>query len=60
MVFDEHHLGRAVADGFDADGAGPRKSVHKSRTGDAIGKDIEQSFAETIAGRTKSEALEAF
>src|SRR5947209_3255679 len=58
MIFDEDDLRCAAADCFDADSAGASEDVKEARAGDVGTENIEESFAQTIAGRTESVALE--
>jgi hypothetical protein len=60
MVFDENYFSRAAAYGFDTDRAGPGKNVDEAAVRNAILKNVEERFAQAVAGRTKRQALQAF
>ncbi len=60
MIFDEGHVSSAAAEGFDADGTGAGKDVEEARAYHARAEDVEKRFAQAIAGRTESEAFQAF
>lgn len=49
-VLDEDGLGGAAAEGLDADGSRTCVEVEKNAAGDARGEDIEEGFAEAVAG----------
>src|SRR5580704_3376997 len=59
MIFDEGYVGGAAAEGFDAYGAGASEDVEEAGAYDAGAEDVEERFAEAVAGGTKGEALEA-
>ncbi len=50
MRFDEDGVTRAAADRFDADGSGAREKIDEKRVIDGRTEDVEQSFAQLIAG----------
>ena len=50
VIFDEYGLCGAAAEGFDADGTGAGEDVEEARAGDFGGEDIEESFAQAVAG----------
>ena len=58
VIFDEDYFGRAAAQGFDADRAGARENVEKARAGNVGAQDVEEGFAEAIAGRTEGVAFQ--
>lgn len=60
MVFDKGCVDRAAAEGFDADGAGAGEDVEEARASDGGAEDVEECFAEAVAGGTEGEAFEAF
>jgi len=60
MIFDEDSLGGAAAEGFDADGAGAGEYVEEAGAGYFGSEDIEESFAEAVAGGAQGVALEGF
>ena len=49
-VLAEEDMGGAAAEGFDADGAGAGVKVEEAAAGEAWGEDVEEGFAEAIAG----------
>lgn len=59
MIFDEGHLASAAAERFNANRAGAREDIDKARVGNAIGQNIEKSFAQAVARWAESEALRA-
>ena len=59
MVFDKGYVGGAAAEGFDADRASAGEDVKEARASDAGAEDVEECFAEAVAGGTEGEALEA-
>jgi len=59
VILDEDDFGGATAEGFDADGAGSRKKIDESRAGYVGGKNVEESFAEAVAGGAEGQAFEA-
>lgn len=60
VVFDEDDFDGASACGLDADGAGASEDVEKARTANIGTEDVEEGFAEAIAGGAEGRALEAF
>src|SRR5882762_1810894 len=60
MVFDEDDVDGAAACSFDTDRAGAGEDVEEARAGDVGAEDVEEGFAEAIAGGTEGGALEAF
>src|SRR6267154_93689 len=58
MIFDEDGLRCAAADCFDADSAGAGEDIEEAGAGDVGTENVEESFAQTIAGRTEGVALE--
>jgi len=60
MIFNEDDFGGAAAEGFNADGTGPREEIDEASAGDIGSQYVEERFAEAIAGRAQREALEAF
>src|SRR5258708_35859953 len=58
MIFDEDDLRCAAADCFDADSASASENIEEVRAGDVGTENIEESFAQTIAGGAESVALE--
>ena len=59
MIFDEGYVGGAAAEGFDADGASAGEDVEESRAYYAGAEDVEERFAQAVAGGTESEAFQA-
>ena len=57
VVFDEHDFEGAAAESFDADGAGAGEDVEETRAGDVGAEDVEESFAEAVAGGAERVAL---
>ena len=51
-VFGEPDVCGATADGFDADGSGAGVEVDKAALGDAWREDVEEGFAQAVAGGT--------
>ena len=60
VIFDEGNVGGAAAECFDADGSGAGEDVEKAGADHARPEDVEERFAQTVAGGTKSEPLQAF
>ena len=60
MIFDEDDSCGAAAESFDADGAGAGKEVDEIRAGDFWTENVEQGFAELVAGGAEGKALEGF
>ena len=58
VVFDEDDFDGAAAYGFDADGAGAGEDVEEARAGDVGAEDVEEGFAEAVAGGAEGVALE--
>jgi len=59
VIFDEGYVGGAAAEGFDADGAGAGEDVEEARACYGGAEDVEERFAQAVAGGTESEALQA-
>ena len=59
VIFDEGYLGGAPAEGFDAHGAGAGEYVEEARACDRGAEDVEERFAQAVAGGTESEAFQA-
>jgi hypothetical protein len=59
VFFDEDNLTRATAEGFEANGAGTGECVDETTTDNQVAENIEQGFAQTVAGRTKVKAFQA-
>src|SRR5882672_8014000 len=60
MIFYEDGLRGAAADCFDADRAGAGENVKEAGTWDVGPENVEEGFAQTIAGRAEGIALEGF
>jgi len=60
MILDEGYVGGAAAEGLDADGAGAGEDIKEAGANDTGAEDIEEGFAEAIAGGTEGEAFQAF
>jgi len=60
VVFDEGYVGGAAAEGFDAYGAGTGEDVDEARPYDSGAEDVEERFAQAVAGGTESESFQAF
>jgi hypothetical protein len=60
VVFDEDDFEGAAAEGFDANGAGAGEDIEETRAGDVGAEDVEEGFAEAVAGGTERVALEGF
>src|SRR4030095_8485506 len=58
MIFNEDHIGYAATDGFDADCAGACKEVEKASAFDVPAKNVEERFAEHVAGGPNAKVLE--
>ncbi len=59
MISRKATSGGAAAEGFDAYGAGAGEDVEEARACDAGAKDVEERFAEAVAGGTEREAFQA-
>jgi hypothetical protein len=59
MIFHEHDFGGAAAEGFDANRAGSREKVNESGASDTRAQNIEDGFAQFVAGGTQRETLKA-
>ena len=60
MILEEHNFSGTAAERFDADGTGAGEKIEEAATWNAFSKDIEERFAEAVAGGAKGQALEAF
>ena len=60
VVLDEHYFCCTTADRFDANGASAGEDVEEARTADVGTEDVEEGFAEAVAGGTEGGALETF
>jgi len=60
VIFEEGYVGSAAAESFDADGTGTGEDVEEAGAYYAGTEDIEERFAQAVAGGTESEAFEAF
>jgi hypothetical protein len=60
MIFDEDGFDGTTAEGFNADGAGTGEQVDETGVGNSRAEDVEQSFAEAVAGGAQGLALERF
>lgn len=60
VVFDEDDFEGAAAESFDADGAGAGEDIEEAGARDVGTEDVEEGFAEAVAGRAERGALEAF
>jgi hypothetical protein len=60
VILDEHNFGSAAAQGFNADGTGPREKIDEARAGYIGGQHVEERFTQAVTGGTQREALEAF
>jgi hypothetical protein len=58
VIFNEDDVGRAATDGFDADRAGSSEEVEEAGTFYARTEDVEESFAQHVAGGANLEILE--
>jgi len=59
VILDEGYVGGAAAEGFDADGASACENVEKARAHYARAEDVEERFAQAIAGGTEGESFQA-
>lgn len=57
VVFDEEGLRGAATESFDADGAGAGEDVEEARAGDFGCEDVEEGFAQAVAGGTEGVAF---
>ncbi len=57
MIFDKDNFRSTAAERFDAYSAGPCEEIEEAATGDAFGDDVEECFAQAVAGRAKGKAL---
>ena len=57
MIFYEDGRNGSAADGFDTDGAGSGEQIEETRAFDAWAEDVEESFAQHVAGGAKRESL---
>ena len=53
VIFHEDYLRGAAAEGFDADRAGASEEIDEMRAGDVRAEDVEEGFAEFVAGGTE-------
>lgn len=60
MIFEKGYVGSAAAESFDADGTGTGEDVEEAGAYYAGTEDVEERFAQAVAGGTESEAFEAF
>jgi hypothetical protein len=60
VIFDEDDLDGTAAEGFDADGAGAGEDVKEARAADVWAEDVEEGFAEAVAGGAEGGAFETF
>jgi hypothetical protein len=60
VVFDEDYFCRAATDRFDAYSAGAGKDVEEAGAADVGTEDVEERFAEAIAGGAEGVALQGF
>src|SRR5690348_5220396 len=60
VLFEEDDFLRAAAECFDADGAGSREDVQEARAFDHRAEDVEESFAEAVAGGPEFASPERF
>ena len=58
--FDENCFARAAADGFDADGSGAGEEVDEKGFFDGRAEDVEEGFAQAIAGGARGVGARAF
>ena len=58
--FDENCFARAAADGFDANGAGSGEEVNEQRVLERGAEDVEEGFAQAIAGGAKAKRARTF
>src|SRR6266404_3654503 len=58
MILDEDDLRCAAADCFDADSASAGEDIEEARAGHVGTENVEEGFAQAVAGRTESVALE--
>jgi len=59
VIFEEGYVGGAAAEGFDADGAGAGENVEEARARYGGAENVEERFAQAVAGGTESEAFQA-
>jgi len=59
MIFDEDGFRCTAAQRLDANGAGTREDIKEAAGRNAFGDNVEERFAETIAGRAQSKTLKA-
>ncbi len=60
VILDEDDFDGAATKSFDPDGAGAGENVEETRAGDVGAEDVEEGFAQAIAGGAEGIALEAF
>jgi hypothetical protein len=60
VVFDEDGFDGAAAQSFDSNGAGTGEDVEEARTADVGTENVEEGFAQAVAGGAESVALEVF
>ncbi len=58
MIFDEDGFACATTERFDADCSGAGEEIEETRIGNAVGENVKQGFAQTIAGGAQSVAFE--
>ncbi len=58
VVLDEHYFCCTTANRFDANGAGAGEDVEEARTADVGTEDVEEGFAQAVAGGAEGVALE--
>src|ERR1700730_14984066 len=58
VIFNEQDVDGAAADGFDANRAGTSEKINELRAGDLRAKNVEERFAETVAGGAQRRAVE--
>jgi len=60
VIFDEGYVGGTAAEGFDADGTGAGEDVEEAGAYYAGTEDVEERFAQAVAGGTEGETFETF